>query len=67
VAGENAAPIESGEEFHGLDLVDDESSTGEDVGGAAGEGSGGPSETHEEADHTPSLSGLRLFWLGLRA
>jgi hypothetical protein len=54
--GDDAAPIESGEEFHGLDLVDDESSTGEDVGGAAGEGSGGPSERHEEADHTPSLS-----------
>jgi hypothetical protein len=43
------------EEFHGLDLVDEEISTGEDVGGAAGEGSGGPSEMHK-ADHTPSLS-----------
>jgi hypothetical protein len=40
-AGDDAAPIESGEEFHGLDIFDDESSTGEDVGGASVEGSGG--------------------------
>jgi hypothetical protein len=56
-AGDGAAHIESGEEFDVLDLVEDERSGGEGAGGASGEGSAGPSETHKEVDHTPSLLG----------
>jgi hypothetical protein len=55
---DGVAPIESGEEFHGLDLVEVKCSWGEWAGGADGEVSGGLSEWHEEADYAPSLSGF---------